>query len=79
MTLAEKLPQMTDDALAVLADNARRLAQADRGPDHAAAQALLPLIEAELTNRRVIKLQSLREAAASRPSPAKKRAAKRAV
>lgn len=73
MTLADKLPQMSDDALEALATNARRLAKEDAARDHAAAQALLPLVEAELTSRRMSKMQRMREAAAAR-APAKRRA-----
>ena len=75
MNLVDKLPQMTDDALEVLAENARRLAQADRAPNKSAAEALLPHVEAELTSRRVTKLQRMREAAAARPATTPKRRA----
>ena len=75
MTLAEKLPQMTDDALEALAVNARRLAATDAARDHAAAEALLPLVEAELTSRRMSKMQRMREAAAARPAKPKTAAA----
>ena len=68
MDMLEKLPQLTDDALQVLADNARRLAQADRAPAQSAAKALLPHVEAELADRRVRKLQRMREAAAAAPA-----------
>ena len=78
MDLADKLPHMTDDALQVLADNARRLAQADRAPDQSAAKALLPLIEAEIAGRRVTKLQRVREAASAGASGPKRRSVKRA-
>jgi hypothetical protein len=65
MDLAEKVPQMTDDALQTLATNARRLAEGGSAPQQAAAQALLPVIDAELASRRVAKLTKMRADAAT--------------
>jgi hypothetical protein len=51
MTVAEMIPGMDDDALATLRINARRLESGAEGPRRQQALALLPLIEAELTQR----------------------------
>lgn len=76
MDLAEKVPQMTDDALQNLASNARRLAQGGTPSQQTAAQALLPVVDAELANRRVVKLTKMRaDAAAARTVKRKARPA----
>jgi hypothetical protein len=65
MDLAEKVPQMTDEALQNLASNARRLAQGGTSVQQTAAQALLPVVDAELASRRVVKLTKMRADAAT--------------
>jgi hypothetical protein len=50
MTIAERLPTLETDALRSLQVNARRLAT-EEGKRGQEAEALLPLIEAELSQR----------------------------
>ena len=52
MDMVEKLPAMPDDALNNLRANAVRLEQTGSAAQRAAASALLPAIEAELSARR---------------------------
>lgn len=56
MTLLDKLPGMTDEALGVLGNNAERLAQSGTARQQKEAQAVLPAIQAEITTRRQRKL-----------------------
>jgi hypothetical protein len=55
MDLVEKLPKMTNDALANLHSNAERLSQAGTAKQKAAALALLPAVLAEITSRQADK------------------------
>jgi len=55
MDLIEKLPGMTDDDLGTLISNAERLAQTGTPKQQAAAQAMLPAIQAEAVRRRDLK------------------------
>jgi hypothetical protein len=79
---AAKIPSMEDAALAVLHENAERLQRSGSKSQQAAASALLPAIEAELTTRREAKLERARENAAKRRAskpPAPKKVAKTAA
>lgn len=67
MSLIEKIPEMTDEGLVNLLDNARRLHAEGTAKQQAAAAELLPALEEACAERRGAKL----EAAAA------KRAAKR--
>jgi hypothetical protein len=51
MTIADAIPDLDDKALASLHDNAVRLMANERDPRHGQAEALLPLIDAELAAR----------------------------
>ena len=53
--LRDRVPQMTDAALATLQDNALRLKDSGSRQQQLAAELLLPAIEAELTERRAQK------------------------
>jgi hypothetical protein len=55
MTLAERLPTLTDSELLALQANAVRVAANASDKKAADAQALLPLLEAELADRKVQK------------------------
>ncbi|WP_207459697.1 hypothetical protein [Azospirillum sp. SYSU D00513] len=55
MDLVEKLPAMTDVALSNLQDNATRLSKSGTVKQKAAAEALLPAVQAEITSRIVPK------------------------
>jgi hypothetical protein len=63
MTIADSIPSLDDKALESLHDNAMRLMANERDPRHGQAEALLPLIDAELAAR-----------AAARPARAHRRA-----
>jgi len=56
MGMEDKLPTMSDAALAALQENAKRLEQRGTPPQRFAALALLPAIRAELTARRNARL-----------------------
>ena len=55
MTVADMIPSLDDKALASLHTNARRLEGGAEGPRRQQALGLLPLIEAELTQREAAK------------------------
>jgi hypothetical protein len=82
MDLLAKLPDMSDDALANLRSNARRLQQSGTPAQRSDATALLPAVEAEIGARRLAKLKVTRSTAPKdRPrtpraaKPAKRKAA----
>ena len=62
MDLLAKLPEMSDDALANLRTNARRLQQSGTPAQRSDAAALLPAVEAEIGARRLAKLKETRSA-----------------
>jgi hypothetical protein len=68
MTVADMIPTLDDAALANLRSNARRLEAGADGPRRQEAIDILPLIDAELTQR----------AANKPPKPARKTRAKAA-
>lgn len=53
--LRARVPQMTDSALTTLLDNARRLLEAGSKVQRATAAELIPVVEAELAERRAAK------------------------
>jgi hypothetical protein len=80
MDLLTKLPEMSDDALANLRSNAKRLQQSGTPAQRSDAAALLPAVEAEIGARRLAKVKAIRTAPrsgrprASRPAkPAKRK------
>jgi hypothetical protein len=75
MDLLAKLPEMSDDALANLRTNAKRLQQSGTPAQRTDAAALLPAVEAEIGARRLAKVQATRSARPRAAQPAK--AAKR--
>ena len=60
MDLLTKLPEMSDDALANLRTNAKRLQQSGTPAQRSDAAALLPAVEAEIGARRLAKLKAPR-------------------
>ena len=60
MDLLAKLPEMSDDALANLRTNAKRLQQSGTPAQRSEAAALLPALEAEIGARRLAKLKTPR-------------------
>jgi hypothetical protein len=66
MDLAAKLPAMDEAALSVLRANAERLQRTGTKAQKAAAEALMPAIEAEISARRTAKLSLAKEAAKRR-------------
>ena len=82
MDLLTKLPEMSDDALANLRSNAKRLQQSGTPAQRSDAAALLPAVEAEIGARRLAKVKAIRTAPRSgrprvtRPAkPAKRKTA----
>jgi hypothetical protein len=72
MDLLAKLPEMSDDALANLRTNARRLQQSGTPAQRSNAAALLPAVEAEIGARRLAKVGAARRTMAeSRPRAAR--------
>ncbi len=69
--LRDRVPQMTDVALATLKDNAARLKDQGTTVQRTSATDLLPVVEAEIARRRAEKL-------AAAPSKTKKKAAPKA-
>jgi len=67
MDLLTKLPEMSDDALANLRTNAKRLQHSGTPAQKTDAAALLPAVEAEIGARRLAKVK------ATRSSPRKER------
>ena len=57
MDMLTKLPEMSDDALANLRSNAKRLQQSGTPPRRTNAAALLPAVEAEIGARRLAKIK----------------------
>lgn len=66
MDLTAKLPGMDETALSVLRANAERLQRTGTKAQKAAAEALMPALEAEISARRAAKLSLAREAAKRR-------------
>ena len=64
MDMLTKLPDMSDDALANLRSNAKRLQQSGTAAQKTDAAALLPAVEAEIGARRLAKVRTTRNAAA---------------
>jgi hypothetical protein len=76
MDMITKLPEMSDDALANLRTNAKRLQQSGTVAQQTDAAALLPAVEAEIGTRRLAKVAATRSAAlksGTRPTRAVKR------
>ena len=76
MDLLTKLPEMSDDALANLRSNARRLQHSGTPTQQSDAAALLPAVEAEIGARRLAKVKATRSvvrkprsARAAKPDP----------
>jgi hypothetical protein len=63
MDLLTKLPEMSDDALANLRTNARRLQHSGTPTQQSDAAALLPAVEAEIGARRLAKVKTTRSVA----------------
>ena len=74
MDLLAKLPEMSDDALANLRSNAKRLQQSGTPAQRTEAAALLPAVEAEIGARRLAKLKVTRSVV-RKASPGMSRAA----
>lgn len=64
MDMITKLPEMSDDGLANLRTNARRLQQSGNPSQRSNAAALLPAVEAEIGARRLAKVKATRSASA---------------
>ncbi len=77
MDLLTKLPEMSDDALANLRTNAKRLQHSGTPAQRTDAAALLPAVEAEIGARRLAKVKATRSAPRKERPPAS-RPAKRA-
>lgn len=60
MDLLTKLPEMSDDALANLRSNAKRLQHSGTPAQQSDAAALLPAVEAEIGARRLAKVKTTR-------------------
>ena len=81
MDMITKLPEMSDDALANLRTNAKRLQHNGTPTQRSDAAVLLPAVEAEIGARRLAKVKATRSAApkdgprASRPVKRPKREA----
>jgi len=73
MDMLTKLPEMSDDALANLRTNAKRLQNSGSPAQRNDAAALLPAVEAEIGARRLAKVKAVRSA----PRKERLRAAKR--
>ena len=73
--LRERVPQMSDDALATLASNARRLLESGSKKQQGSAADLMPVLEAELASRRAAKEEAAaaKKAAAAAKKPATKK------
>ncbi len=63
MDLLTKLPEMSDDALVNLRDNAKRLQQSGTPAQRSDAATLLPAVEGEIGARRLAKVKATRSAA----------------
>jgi len=79
MDFLTKLPEMSDDALANLRTNAKRLQHSGTPAQQSDAAALLPAVEAEIGARRLAKVKATRSVAqkdrprATRPAKPKGR------
>jgi hypothetical protein len=62
MDMITKLPEMSDDALANLRTNAKRLEHSGNAGQRSDAAALLPAVEAEIATRRLAKVKATRTA-----------------
>ena len=60
MDMLTKLPAMSDDALANLRTNAKRLEQSGTAAQRSDAAVLLPAVEAEIGARRLAKVKATR-------------------
>jgi hypothetical protein len=60
MDMLTKLPAMSDDALANLRTNAKRLEQSGTAAQRSDAAVLLPAVEAEIGARRLAKVKTTR-------------------
>ena len=60
MDMITKLPEMSDDALANLRTNAKRLQQKGTASQRSDAAVLLPAVEAEIGARRLAKVKATR-------------------
>ena len=71
--LRERVPEMTDDALATLFVNAQRLIESGSKRQQASAADLMPVLEAEIAARRAVKdeLAATKKAAAAKKSAKK--------
>jgi hypothetical protein len=72
MDLLTKLPEMSDDALANLRTNAKRLQQSGTPAQQSDAAALLPAVEAEIGARRLAKVKATRGVARKDRPPTKR-------
>src|SRR5438045_1617529 len=70
MDLLTKLPEMSDDALANLRTNAKRLQHSGTPAQKTDAAALLPAVEAEIGARRLAKVKATRSAPRKERAPA---------
>lgn len=76
--LRERVPQMSDDALATILGNARRLIESGSKQQQSSAAGLIPVLEAELAARGAVKAEAAAAkkaaAAARKPSVKKQKA-----
>jgi hypothetical protein len=73
MAIEDRIPEMTDKELAVLHDNAKRLALSGAVKQQTDAERLTPLIEAELAARKArapVKAKAVRKTAAKKKEKA---------
>ena len=77
MDLLTNLPEMSDEALANLRTNAKRLQHSGTPAQKTDAAALLPAVEAEIGARRLAKVKATRSSPRKERSPVS-RSAKRA-
>ena len=78
MTIADKLPTISDKEIDTLRDNALRLQSSGDAKQRAAADALLPLIEAERAERQARKPPPAARARKTAAPKTLKKAAKKA-
>jgi hypothetical protein len=74
MDLLAKLPDMSDDSLANLRTNAKRLQLSGTAAQRTEAAALLPAVEAEIGARRLAKVKATRSAVRRDGAPAARNA-----
>jgi hypothetical protein len=75
MTLIEKIPELTDEEVSNLLDNARRLEQAGTPKQQEAATAILPSLEEAFQARRAAKLEAAAAKRAAAMAARKQKAA----